>query len=88
VQHLALEVKDAAALLEGKRRLEAHGVSVVGPHDHGMCQSIYFFDPSGHRMEMTVVTERPGEREEMAADAYRILDEWDDRKARRAMAAQ
>ncbi len=88
VQHLALEVKDEAALLEGKRRLEAHGVSVVGPHDHGMCQSIYFFDPSGHRMEMTVLTEAPGERDEMAADAYRMLDAWDAQKAQRAIAAQ
>jgi catechol 2,3-dioxygenase-like lactoylglutathione lyase family enzyme len=87
VQHLALEVKDQAALLEGKRRLEANGVSVVGPHDHGMCNSIYFFDPSGHRMEMAVVTEKPGEREEMAREAYEILDEWEARKAARVTAA-
>ena len=88
VQHLALEVKDVVALLEGKRRLEAHGVEVVGPHNQGMCQSIYFFDPSGHRMEMTVLTEAPGGREEAAADAYRMLDAWEDRRAARAVAAQ
>src|SRR5437660_12544280 len=34
VQHLALEVKDMAELEDGKRRLEAAGVSVVGPVDH------------------------------------------------------
>ena len=84
VQHLALEVVDEAALLEGKRRLEARGVKVVGPHDHGMCESIYFFDPSGHRMEMTVMTEKPGERDQMAAEAYDILADWDASKAARA----
>ena len=54
VQHLALEVKDMDTLLAGKRRLEEAGVEVIGPTDHGFCKSIYFFDPSGHRLEMTV----------------------------------
>ena len=86
VQHLALEVKDDAALAEGKRRLEERGLKVVGPHDHGMCKSIYFFDPSGHRMEMAVMTEQPGERDEMAAEAYGLLADWDATKASRAQA--
>src|SRR5215472_13821122 len=40
VQHLALEVADEAALLEGKRRLNMRGIDVVGPTDNGFCKSI------------------------------------------------
>ncbi len=80
VQHLALEVKDEAALLEGKKRLEAHGISVVGPTDHGFCKSIYFFDPSGHRMEMTTRCEKPGELDQFRHEAYELLKEWEARR--------
>ncbi len=86
VQHLALEVADEAALIEGKRRLEAHGAEVRGPVDHGFCQSIYFFDPSGHRLEMTIRTERPGELEHFAREANETLEKWQARKAEGALA--
>src|SRR5262249_36513502 len=69
VKHLAFEVKDMDALREGKRRLEAAGHEVLGPKDHGFCQSIYFFDPNGHRLEMTVRSERAGELEKFERDA-------------------
>lgn len=81
VQHLALEVKDEAALLEGKRRLEAANVAVVGPTDHHFCKSIYFFDPSGHRLEMTIRTEAEGETAKNKADAPKILAAWQKRGA-------
>ena len=61
VNHIAFEVPSMDALLEGKRRLEAAGVDVLGPKDHSFCQSIYFFDPNGIRLEMTARTEAPGE---------------------------
>jgi len=80
VQHLALEVKDEKVLLEAKKRLIEHGYEVVGPTDHDMCLSIYFFDPSGHRMEMTVLTEEPGERKQFAEEAPAILQRWQERK--------
>ncbi len=76
VQHLALEVADEAALLEGKRRLEAAGVAVVGPVDHHFCKSIYFFDPSGHRLEMSIRTEAPGEMERNRSAAMDVLRGW------------
>jgi catechol 2,3-dioxygenase-like lactoylglutathione lyase family enzyme len=82
VQHLALEVKDEAALTEGKRRLTAAGVAVVGPTDHGFCRSIYFFDPSGHRMEMTTPTQSSEEYAAAANTAYRMLEDWESRKRR------
>jgi catechol 2,3-dioxygenase-like lactoylglutathione lyase family enzyme len=88
VQHLALEVADEAALLEGKRRLTERGIEVVGPTDHGFCKSIYFFDPSGHRMEMTARTEQPGELDRFARAAPRILADWERRKRSGALAVQ
>lgn len=81
VQHLALEVKDEAALLEGKRRLEAANIPVIGPTDHHFCKSIYFFDPSGHRLEMTIRTETEGEAERNKMDAPKILAAWQKRGA-------
>jgi len=81
VQHLALEVKDMETLVAGKRRLQERGVDVIGPIDHEFCHSIYFRDPSGHRMEMTCRTEAPGQLDEFAKDAYRVLDGWEKRKA-------
>ena len=52
VQHIAFKVKDKAELLEFKAHLEANGVDVLGPTDHGSFPSIYMFDPSGHRLEL------------------------------------
>ena len=88
VQHLALEVKDEATLLEGKRRLTERGIDVVGPTDHGFCKSIYFFDPSGHRMEMTAKTEKIGDRDRFAQAAPIILAEWESRKKQGALSGQ
>lgn len=76
VQHLAMEVADVATLLAAKRRLEEAGLEVVGPTNHGFCQSIYFVDPSGHRMELTAPTETPGQREQFRKQAYELLDKW------------
>lgn len=88
VQHLALEVKDEATLLEGKRRLTERGIEVVGPTDHGFCKSIYFFDPSGHRMEMTTRTEIAGDLDRFARAAPAILAEWEARKHEGALSGQ
>ncbi len=88
VQHLALEVANEAALIEGKRRLTERGIEVVGPTDHRFCKSIYFFDPSGHRMEMTVRTEKAGDRDRFAQAAPVILAEWEARKKQDASSGQ
>ena len=53
VQHLALEVESLKELAEAKQRLESDGIEVIGPIDHALFQSIYFFDPNGHRLELT-----------------------------------
>ena len=45
VQHLAFELDDYEALLAAKAHIEAEGIDVLGPTNHGIFQSIYFFDP-------------------------------------------
>jgi glyoxylase I family protein len=67
VQHLALRVPDEQTLLAKKKSIESHGVSVLGPVDHGICKSIYFFDPNGHRLELAVDTMTREMRERLAS---------------------
>jgi catechol 2,3-dioxygenase-like lactoylglutathione lyase family enzyme len=81
-QHLALEVKDqqvADALLA---RLREHGVQVVGPEPHGgLINSWYFFDPSGHRLEIVVRTAGKDVWDKLGSKAEATLDDWQKRKA-------
>ena len=55
VQHFAFEVESMETLMKAKDDLQAKGLSVLGPTNHDdFITSIYFFDPSGHRLELTV----------------------------------
>lgn len=76
VQHLALRVPDVEALLRNKARIESHGVEVLGPVDHGICKSIYFFDPNGHRLELAVDTTTPNMARKLAGMSGAMLEEW------------
>lgn len=76
VQHLALRVPDEETLLRNKRRIESHGVEVIGPVDHGICKSIYFFDPNGHRLELAVDCMTPEMRQRLASVRDDMMDEW------------
>jgi len=78
VQHIAFEVADMEALLNAKAKVEAAGLEVLGPIDHTLFKSIYFFDPSGHRLELAV--NMPISKEKMAVLnelAPTMLEEWD-----------
>lgn len=75
-QHLALEVESMDALLAAKASLEAAGIEVVGPTDHALFQSIYFFDPNGHRMELAANSLRPGMLEALDEVKWPMLEEW------------
>lgn len=75
-QHIAFTVKDMAALDEIKDRAEAAGLEVVGPTDHSIFQSIYFKDPSGHRLEVATWTTTPDELERLKAVAPAMIEEW------------
>lgn len=76
VQHIAFKVADMDALVAAKLRLEAAGIEVLGPIDHTIFKSIYFFDPSGHRLELAADTAQPGMLEELHRVAPAMLDEW------------
>ncbi len=80
VQHLALRVDDMEILGRYKERLEADGHEVIGPIDHTLCQSIYFFDPNGHRLELTVDTMTDELRGQLADMTTPLLDSWSETK--------
>jgi glyoxylase I family protein len=79
IQHFAFEVDSAEALLKAKADMEAKGVKVIGPTNHDdFIESIYFFDPSGHRLELTVRTEHDPKRiKQFEDEAPRVLQLWD-----------
>jgi catechol 2,3-dioxygenase-like lactoylglutathione lyase family enzyme len=52
--HFAFELEDASELQRFKERLEAHGLAVRGPIEHGFVTSIYFHDPNGLQLEFTI----------------------------------
>ncbi len=80
VQHLALKVDNFEALMSYKERLEQGGQEVLGPIDHSFCKSIYFHDPSGHRLELTADTEDDELRAELLSSAHSILEHWDEHR--------
>ena len=49
--HLAIGINSKSSLFEMKDRVEAAGFQVMGPVDHGIGWSIYFFDPNGIPLE-------------------------------------
>ncbi len=76
VQHLALKVDSLDTLLAAREKLIAGGVEVLGPTDHTIFKSIYFFDPNGHRLELAVdigTTEMYQKLDELKWD---MLEEW------------
>ena len=76
VQHIAFEVENMDALLAAKESLEAAGIDVLGPTEHTIFKSIYFFDLNGHRLELAANTAKPGMLEELKRVAPAMLDEW------------
>lgn len=80
VQHLALKVDSVETLLATKKRLEASGIEVVGPTDHTIFKSIYFFDPNGHRLELAANTATPEMMSRLDDVKYDMLEEWSQTK--------
>ena len=80
VQHIAFEVEDYDALLAAKTHIEGEGIEVVGPIDHGIFQSIYFFDPNGHRLELVANTQTQEQLDELKRVAPAMLAEWSETK--------
>jgi len=80
VQHIAFEVADLAALDAAKAHIEAQDVDVLGPVNHGVFQSIYFFDPNGHRIELAANTGTPEQMAMLHEVAPAMLEEWSQTK--------
>ena len=77
VQHIAFKVASREALLEGRARAEADGLDVLGPTNHGVFHSVYFFDPNGHRLELVHHTGAAEQHAMLQDVAWDMLEEWD-----------
>ena len=76
VQHLALKVDSMDTLQATKARLEAAGIEVVGPTDHTIFKSIYFFDPNGHRLELAADVGTSEMYAKLDEVKWAMLQEW------------
>ena len=70
----------AATRLRVQRLLDAGVVQVVGVTDHHIIESIYFFDPNGHRLELVADTATPEMQRKLDAVKWDMLNEWDKTK--------
>ncbi|MFZ4121276.1 MAG: VOC family protein [Caulobacterales bacterium] len=76
VQHIAFEVGSFDDLLNAKAKVESRGIDVLGPTDHGIFKSIYFFDPNGHRVELAWNCATAEEMAELKRVSVDMLEEW------------
>jgi glyoxylase I family protein len=75
IRHFALNVETYDELLSWKAWLEKQGVETLGVVDHeGIWQSIYFFDPNGLRLELTMQRRELGEADR--AHGEELVAEW------------
>jgi catechol 2,3-dioxygenase-like lactoylglutathione lyase family enzyme len=79
-QHLALEVETIEEMNSIKVKLEVDGIEVVGPTDHTIFKSIYFFDPSGHRLEIAANTGTPKMAKMLDDVKWDMLEDWEKTK--------
>jgi len=80
VQHIAFEVENEDILLKVKANVEAAGMEVVGPTDHTIFRSIYFFDPNGHRLEITYNCGSSEVYQKLKDISAPMLEEWNKTK--------
>jgi catechol 2,3-dioxygenase-like lactoylglutathione lyase family enzyme len=76
VQHIAFKIDSLEMLLQTKHQLEQANIEVLGPIDHTIFTSIYFFDPNGHRLELAVNTATTEMLTELKRVAPAMLEEW------------
>ena len=83
VNHIAFEVPNREVLEAAKAKLEAAGVQVVGVTDHHFIHSIYFFDPNGIRLELTIRLDPPKYMDEKKKLAHEEIKSWTAEKEER-----
>ena len=76
VQHIAFKVDSVQTLEDTKKRLEAAGIEVIGPTDHTIFKSIYFFDPNGHRLELAADVGTPQMYKDLVDVKWDMVAEW------------
>ena len=76
VQHIAFLLEDRDTLLAAKAELEAKGLDVLGVTSHCIIHSIYFFDPNGHRLELTYASGTKEQMAELKRVAPAMVEEW------------
>lgn len=87
VNHLAMRVASQEAVDQARARLTAAGVDVIGPVSHdGFVHSIYFFDPNGIRLELTLTMSNADELKAFRDEAHAACAKWTQEKKRRLAA--
>jgi catechol 2,3-dioxygenase-like lactoylglutathione lyase family enzyme len=81
-EHMALEVETTEAVDQWYEWLTANEIEVVGPVDHQIIYSIYFYDPNGIRLELTTPIDPTWN--DQGEKAVAALAEWEAVKARAA----
>ena len=80
VQHIAFEVDSPDDLTRYREKLESAGIDVLGPVNHGIFDSIYFFDPNGHRLELVANKGTKAQLQRLNEVADDMLEEWSQTK--------
>lgn len=80
VQHIAFKVASMEILEATKAKLVAAGIDVLGPVNHTIFKSIYFFDPNGHRLELAADVGTPEMMRKLDECKWAMLEEWSQTK--------
>ena len=81
-RHVAFEAESEEKLLAWRDQLNAGGVPCFGPIDHGFVKSVYFADPNGLPLEITVrAAAHDAILAEDAKTAHAVINAWTARKA-------
>ena len=80
VQHIAFKVESMDVLEATKAKLVAAGIDVIGPTNHTIFKSIYFFDPNGHRLELAADVGTPEMMRKLDECKWDMLEEWSQTK--------
>jgi len=80
VQHIAFKVESMDVLEATKTKLVAAGIDVIGPTNHTIFKSIYFFDPNGHRLELAADVGTSEMMRKLDECKWEMLEEWSQTK--------